>query len=282
MHDEDNARPELGENVTQSATIEPAPAPRSAAQIGVGRVLVVVPTYNEADNIRLITGKLYSALSDVDLLIADDNSPDGTGKIADELAAANPRIQVLHRPGKQGLGAAYIAGFHWAIERGYDVVVEMDADGSHPPERLPALLEKLAAPTNADVAIGSRWVPGGKVVNWPKRREVLSRGASVYARLMLGVPVRDVTAGYRAYRREVLEKLDLASVVSQGYCFQVDLTRRTNKLGFRFAEVPITFADREHGQSKMNSGIVVEAFRRVAAWGVRDRLSQIRAVFRKS
>jgi dolichol-phosphate mannosyltransferase len=254
---------------------ESANSPERSAQgyPGVGRVLVVIPTYNESDNLRAIVGRVRAAAPDVDLLVADDNSPDGTGAIADELAAADRQVQVLHRPGKEGLGAAYIAGFRWARERGYDAVVEMDADGSHAPEELPRLLD---AARDADVVIGSRWVAGGKVVNWPLRRLLLSRGASLYTRLALGLPVRDTTAGYRVYRMPVLDKLELDQVASQGYCFQIDLGWRSYRNGFRITEVPITFAERERGTSKMSSGIVKEALWRVTAWGAQARLASAR------
>jgi dolichol-phosphate mannosyltransferase len=240
----------------------------------VGRVLVIIPTYNEADNVRQIVGRVRSAVPRVDVLVADDNSPDGTGGIADGLAAADPQVHVLHRAGKQGLGAAYVAGFGWARERGYDAVVEMDADGSHAPEELPRLLD---AARDADVVIGSRWVPGGTVVNWPLHRELLSRGASLYTRLALGVQLRDATAGYRVYRMPVLDKIDLGSVQSQGYCFQIDLGWRAVRHGFRVAEVPVTFADRERGASKMSSGIVREAFWRVGVWGLQARRDALAA-----
>ncbi|GAA1797807.1 polyprenol monophosphomannose synthase [Planosporangium flavigriseum] len=240
---------------------------------GVGRVLVVIPTYNESDNIRVIVDRVRRAAPAVDVLIADDNSPDGTGAIADELAAADPQIHVLHRPGKQGLGAAYIAGFGWARERGYDAVVEMDADGSHAPEELPRLLD---AGRDADVVIGSRWVRGGKVINWPVRRLVLSRGASLYTRMAMGYPVRDATAGYRVYRMPVLDKLELDQVASQGYCFQIDLGWRAYRHGFRIVEVPITFAERERGASKMSSTIVREALVRVTVWGAQARLGSVK------
>ncbi|HET8682663.1 MAG TPA: polyprenol monophosphomannose synthase [Micromonosporaceae bacterium] len=240
---------------------------------GVGRVLVVVPTYNEADNVRVIVERVRRAVPGVDVLVADDNSPDGTGAIAGGLAAADPAVHVLHRPGKQGLGAAYIAGFAWARERGYDAVVEMDADGSHAPEQLPRLLDALRG---ADVVLGSRWVPGGSVVNWPAHRLVLSRGGNLYTRLALGMPVHDATGGYRAYRMPVLDKIEIETVASQGYCFQVDLAWRAYRNGFRLAEVPITFAERERGASKMSSSIVREALWRVTVWGVRARLAALR------
>ncbi|MDT5035702.1 MAG: dolichol-phosphate mannosyltransferase [Micromonosporaceae bacterium] len=240
---------------------------------GVGRVLVVIPTYNESENVRLIVERVRAAAPAVDILITDDNSPDGTGDIADQLAAADSQVHVLHRPGKQGLGAAYIAGFALARERGYDAVVEMDADGSHAPEQLPRLLD---AAREADVVIGSRWVRGGKVVNWPAHRLLLSRGGSLYTRIALGLPLRDATAGYRVYRMPVLDKIEVDEVNSQGYCFQIDLGWRSYRGGFRIVEVPITFAERERGASKMSSSIVREALLRVAVWGVRYRLAAVR------
>ncbi|MEV4327864.1 polyprenol monophosphomannose synthase [Microbispora rosea] len=231
-----------------------------------GRVLVIVPTYNERENLPLITRRLREALPDVHLLVADDNSPDGTGRIADELAEADDHVHVMHRTSKQGLGAAYIAGFRWGLAEGYDVLVEMDADGSHQPEQLHKLLDAVA--DGADLAIGSRWVPGGKTVNWPFSRELLSRGANTYVRLVLGIPVRDATAGFRAYRAATLEKIGLDDVESQGYCFQVDLTLRTVRQGLRVTEMPITFVERTVGSSKMSRKIIFEAFWRVAIWGV--------------
>jgi dolichol-phosphate mannosyltransferase len=243
---------------------------------GLGRVLVVVPTYNEVENVRVITARVRAAVPEAHSLIADDNSPDGTGAAADELAAADTHIHVLHRPGKQGLGAAYVAGFRWALERAYEVVVEMDADGSHAPEELPRLLNALR---DADVVLGSRWVPGGKVVNWPKRREALSRGGSLYSRIALGLPVRDATGGYRAYRAEVIQKIDVDTVISQGYCFQIDMATRSWRAGYRVVEVPITFAERERGQSKMSSSIVREALWRVTVWGVQSRTAALKRAF---
>lgn len=233
----------------------------------IDRVLVVVPTYNEKDNVRLIADRLFGAVPSVHLLVVDDSSPDGTGEIADELAAADERVHVLHRTEKAGLGAAYIAGFAWAKEHGYDVVVEMDADGSHSPEQLPRL---LAALEHADLVLGSRWVEGGRVVNWPRSREILSRGGNAYARTMLRLPLQDATGGYRAYRREVLDSLPLGEVASQGYCFQVDLAWQTWKAGWEVVEVPITFVEREHGESKMSRAIVLEALWRVTWWGLRS------------
>ncbi|MGW0615597.1 polyprenol monophosphomannose synthase [Streptomyces sp. NPDC002788] len=237
------------------------------------RLLVVVPTYNEADNISDITSRLRTAVPRADLLICDDNSPDGTGKIADELAEADRQVHVLHRMGKEGLGAAYLAGFRWGINRGYQVLVEMDADGSHRPEELPRLLAALDQ--GADLVLGSRWVAGGQVVNWPKSREWLSRGGSAYSRLLLRLPVRDVTGGYRVFRVRTLQGIGLDHVRSQGYCFQVDLLRRTVARGFTVVEVPITFVEREHGVSKMSRAIVAEALWRVTLWGLNSLLPRL-------
>ncbi|TDC25603.1 polyprenol monophosphomannose synthase [Micromonospora sp. 15K316] len=247
---------------------------RRAGVDGVGRVLVVIPTYNEADNVSDIVGRVRRETPEVEVLVADDNSPDGTGVIADALADTDAQVHVLHREGKEGLGAAYLAGFAWARERGYDAVVEMDADGSHAPEDLPALLD---AARGADVVIGSRWTRGARVVNWPVRRLALSRCGNLYARLALGMPVSDATGGYRVYRRDALDAMDLASVCSQGYSFQVELSRLAHRAGMRIVEVPITFAEREHGSSKMSPLIVAEALWRITAWAVQDRG---RALFR--
>jgi dolichol-phosphate mannosyltransferase len=246
---------------------------------GVGRVLVIIPTYNEADNIRTIVGRVRRAVPEVDVLIADDNSPDGTGAIADELAAADPQIHVLHRAGKEGLGAAYLAGFAWARDAGYDVVVEMDADGSHAPEELPKLLDALV---DADVVLGSRWVPGGKVLNWPLSRHLISRTGNLYTRLALRMPFKDATGGYRAYRMKALDAMDLGDVASQGYCFQVDLVWRAYRQNHRIVEVPITFVERERGNSKMSSAIVREALWRVTVWGVLARARAVRDWLRRS
>ncbi|MFJ4921786.1 polyprenol monophosphomannose synthase [Streptomyces sp. NPDC088725] len=238
----------------------------------LGAALVIIPTFNEAENIESIVARVRSAVPAADILIADDNSPDGTGNIADELVAGDSHVKVLHRAGKEGLGAAYLAGFRWGIEHGYDVLVEMDADGSHRPEELPRLLTALKG---ADLVLGSRWVPGGRVVNWPKSREVLSRGGSTYSRFLLGLPIRDVTGGFRAFRAATLEGLGLDAVSSQGYCFQVDLARRAVEAGFHVVEVPITFVDRELGDSKMSKDILVEALWKVTAWGVESRTNRI-------
>jgi dolichol-phosphate mannosyltransferase len=232
-----------------------------------------MPTYDERQNLERIAGRVRAALPEADLLVVDDGSPDGTGEIADKLAETDPHVQVMHRTEKAGLGRAYIAGFGWALDHGYDVIVEMDADGSHQPEHLPSLVGALA---HADLAIGSRWTRGGQVVNWPKSREVLSRGANVYTRLMLGLGVRDATAGFRAYRAETLRTISLDQVQSTGYCFQIDLTLRVAEAGLTIVEVPIEFVEREHGASKMSNSIVMEAFWRVAQWGAARRLHQFR------
>ncbi|GGC56902.1 polyprenol monophosphomannose synthase [Hoyosella rhizosphaerae] len=240
------------------------------------RTLVIIPTYNERDNLGIIVERLHAALPNVHVLVVDDGSPDGTGQLADELADADPngRIHVMHRTAKNGLGAAYIAGFGWGLDRDYSVLVEMDADGSHAPEQLHRLLDQIDA--GYDLVLGSRYVAGGSVVNWPKRREWLSRGGNVYARLALGVPLRDITGGYRAYRRTVLEKLDLDAVESHGYCFQVDLAWRTIRSGFNVREVPITFTERERGESKMSGNIVREALWKVTQWGWHQRIDKLR------
>lgn len=236
-------------------------------------VLVVIPTYNEAAALPPLVERVRTVTPAAHILVADDNSPDGTGDIADRLSASDDNIHVLHRTAKNGLGAAYLAGFRWGVSRGFDVLVEMDADGSHRPEHLPAM---LAALSDADVVIGSRWVPGGGVVNWPRHRLWLSQGGNRYTQLMLGLDVHDATAGYRAYRATALEQMDLETVASQGYCFQVDLTRRAAAAGLRIVEVPISFVERELGDSKMSGAIVAEALWRVTAWGVSDRLARLR------
>lgn len=241
--------------------------------VDLGRVLVIIPTYNERANLETIVGRVRAAAPQADVLVVDDSSPDGTGELADRLAAADDHIKVLHRGGKEGLGPAYIAGFRWALERDYEVVVEMDADGSHQPEELNRL---LAALRDADLVIGARYVRGGEVLNWPRSREVLSRGANVYARLMLGVPLRDATGGYRAFRATTLRKIGLDDVDSRGYCFQVDLALRSVRRGLRVVEVPITFVERTHGASKMSRVIVAEAMWRVTVWGVGGRLGRLR------
>ncbi|MGD9986764.1 polyprenol monophosphomannose synthase [Pseudonocardia sp.] len=242
----------------------------------VGPVLVVIPTYQERENIALIVKRVHASVPEADVLVVDDGSPDGTGELADEMAAADERVRVLHRTEKAGLGAAYVAGFGQALAGPYQVIVEMDADGSHAPEDLPELLAALESGGGADLVLGSRYVPGGRVVNWPAHRQLLSRGANLYARLALGAPIKDITGGYRAFRRQVLEDLDISTVASTGYCFQVDMAWRTQQAGFRVREVPITFTERELGASKMSLEVMVEALYRIATWGVRHRLRRFR------
>ncbi|WP_169078444.1 polyprenol monophosphomannose synthase [Microcella alkalica] len=235
--------------------------------------LIVLPTYNEAESIRSIVARIRVAVPEAAVLVVDDASPDGTGAIADELAAADPGVSVLHRPGKAGLGAAYLAGFAIALERGYRFVVEIDADGSHDPAELPAMLG-LAEREGADLVIGSRWVPGGAVVNWPWLRRAISRSGNAYARWMLRSRVQDLTAGFRVYRAAVLAGLDGSVVSSHGYCFQVELAWRLERAGGRILEHPIAFVERATGRSKMHAGIVAEALWRVTAWGTSARLGR--------
>lgn len=230
------------------------------------KALVIVPTYNEAANLEPIVEQIHAFQPQLDILVADDGSPDGTGKIADRLAAIDPRVHVLHRTAKQGLGSAYRAGFAWGLARDYDTFLEMDADGSHRPEDLAQIL--AASAEGADLVLGSRWVPGGAVVNWPWHRRLISRGGTFYARLMLGIPIKDATGGFRAFKRSTLERLPLAEVASQGYCFQIDMARRVIGAGMSIVEVPITFVERERGESKMSGAIVREALWRVTVWGM--------------
>ncbi|MPV36784.1 polyprenol monophosphomannose synthase [Georgenia subflava] len=243
------------------------------------RTLVIIPTYNERAALPHALRRTREAVPDADILVVDDASPDGTGALADDRAARDASVHVLHRAAKEGLGRAYVAGFGWALERGYDLVVEMDADGSHRPEDLPRLLARAAESDAPDLVLGSRWVPGGEVVNWPAHRELLSRGGNVWVRLALGVPVRDATGGFRVYRAATLRALPLADIESQGYCFQVDMTWRVHRGGGRIVEVPISFVERAEGQSKMSRAIVVEALWRTTAWGAAHRGAQlVRAV----
>lgn len=237
------------------------------------RVLVITPTYNEVDNIEPIIKRLRAAVPHAHSLIADDNSPDGTGAVADRLAADDPNVNVLHRPGKGGLAAAYLAGFDWGLARDYDVLVEMDADGSHQPELLPSMLAALA---DADMVKGSRWVRGGST-NQTKSREMLSRLANIYIQVAMDLPVRDSTGGYNAFRASILREIDFSDFASVGYTFQVDMTRRVIAAGGKVAEVPIYFPDREVGDSKMSGSIIGEAVKRTTQWGVERRWGQLRA-----
>jgi dolichol-phosphate mannosyltransferase len=229
--------------------------------------LIIVPTYNEAENVRGIAERLLDALPAADVLFVDDNSPDGTGALIDEMVAENPRVHVMHRAGKLGLGTAYVEGFAWGLARDYRYLFEMDADGSHDPKYLPQML--ALAEDGADVVVGSRNIPGGGTVNWGMGRQLLSKGGSFYARTILGIDVRDVTAGFVCWRREVLENLDLPTVDSNGYSFQIEMKYRALKRGYRVVETPIVFVDRRVGQSKMSRAIVAEALLKV--WALRFR-----------
>ena len=237
------------------------------------RTLVVIPTYNERENIAEIAARVLRSTTGVDVLVVDDNSPDGTGALASALASGHDRINVLHRAGKEGLGAAYRAGFEWGLERGYERLVEMDADGSHQPEQLARLLSAL---DDADVVLGSRWMRGGSVVNWPFRRMMLSQAGSLYARVALGLPIRDITGGFRAFTADALLKIGYQDVLSQGYCFQIDMLWKAYTAGLRISEVPITFVERVHGESKMSSSIVNEAIMRVTVWGLKALPARLR------
>ncbi|HEY4952962.1 MAG TPA: polyprenol monophosphomannose synthase [Verrucomicrobiae bacterium] len=224
----------------------------------MNETVVIVPTYNERENLPRMAQKLLSLAARVDVLVVDDNSPDGTGKIADELAAKHPEIHVLHRAGKYGLGRAYIAGFQWALKHGYEFIFEMDGDFSHNPDDIPQFLE-AAKNENADLVLGSRYSHGVRVVNWPLKRLFLSRSAGIYVRLITGMPFTDPTGGYKCFRRGALEAIELDDIRSNGYSFQIEMTHRLWRRGFKIVEIPIIFTDRLHGQSKMSGNIVREA-----------------------
>jgi dolichol-phosphate mannosyltransferase len=244
----------------------------------LGKVLVIVPTYNERESLPVIVSGIRQAEPEVHILIADDNSPDGTGEVADRLSSSDNSVHVLHRSAKAGLGAAYLDAFNWAKSNGYGVVVEMDADGSHRPQDLTKILDAL---TNNDVVLGSRWIKDGRVVNWAKSREVLSRGGNLYTRMWLGIPIHDATGGFRAYRISALDVMNTDQVESQGYCFQVDMAWRAVKANLRVAEVPITFVERELGESKMDGSIVKEALWRVTQWGIEKRLTDVKNLLKR-
>lgn len=227
--------------------------------------LVVIPTYNEFATLELAVKGVLTANEGIDVLVVDDASPDGTGELADRLATADPHVHVLHRPAKGGLGSAYREGFAWGLERGAQILCEMDADLSHDPADLPRLLH---AARGADLVIGSRYIHSGRVVDWPAWRCALSRCGNAYVNRVTGIPVKDATAGFRAYRRAALEALDLGTVASEGYSFQLEMALRTWRLGFRILEVPITFTERREGVSKISRAIVVEALWRVLLWGL--------------
>jgi dolichol-phosphate mannosyltransferase len=238
--------------------------------------LVIIPTYNELHALSDAVQRTLRAVPTASVLVVDDNSPDGTGRLADELAAAEPRVFVLHRTEKNGLGAAYVAGFRWAESRDFDFIVEMDADGSHQPEELPLMLKQLEA--GADLSIGSRWVPGGKTVNWPLYRQLISRGGTGYARVLLKSKLHDITSGFRGFRAETLRAIDLSSVGSQGYCFQIEMAWLVERSGGVVHEFPITFVERVEGSSKMSSAIVLEALAKVTSWGLAARFGSSRHV----
>lgn len=231
--------------------------------------LVIIPTYNEVENLPLITRRVIEAAPDVDVLVVDDNSPDGTGKLADDLAAEHDTIHVLHRTAKDGLMAAYRAGFRWALERDYQVICQMDADGSHAPEELARLLEAIE--NGADLVIGSRYVDGGEVTNWPQQRYLLSKLGNRYISAALGEDVNDLTAGYRAFRREVLEQLDLNELSPKGFIFQAEVAHKAGQAGFDVREVPITFEDRTLGESKLNASFAATSLAEVTKWGVAEK-----------
>lgn len=237
-------------------------------------VLVLIPTYNEIESIASLLARVRAAVPEADVLVIDDASPDGTGRLVDAAAATDPAVSVLHRTAKDGLGRAYLAGFAIARERGYDFVVEIDADGSHDPADLPAML--AIARDGADLVIGSRWVPGGAVRNWPWLRQLISRGGNTYARIALRSRISDITAGFRVFRTSALSRLNATSVSSQGYCFQVEVAWRIERAGLTVVEHPITFVERENGESKMHTAIVAEALLRVTQWGIAERLHPAR------
>jgi dolichol-phosphate mannosyltransferase len=233
---------------------------------GVGAV-IIVPTYNEVENLPLIVPAIRRHVPGAHILIVDDSSPDGTGALAEQFADLDEHILVLHRTVKSGLGDAYLAAFEWALARDYSVIVEMDADGSHPADALPALIAAVRPGSRYGLSIGSRWAAGGSVINWPWHRELLSRGGNIYARFMLGLTVKDATAGFRAFSADALRNSHLENVESHGYCFQIDMTRRVRNAGYEETEVPIVFREREHGESKMSGSIVREAMGKVTVWG---------------
>ena len=228
------------------------------------KTLIIIPTYNELENLPLLVEEVHKIVPHVDILVADDDSPDGTGKLADELAAKDERINVLHRKLKEGLGKAYVDGFQWALDRDYELIFEMDCDFSHQPKHLP---EFIAATKDADLVLGSRYIKGGGTVGWGLSRKIISSGGNWYARMILGLPYKDLTGGFKCFRRKVLESLDIHNLYSFGYCFQIELTYRAHKKGFRIAQTPIIFPDRERGQSKMSGKIFKEAF--VTVWKLR-------------
>lgn len=249
-----------------------ATSPTSPPAGQAARTVICLPTYNEFENLPLMVAAIRAAVPAVDILVIDDDSPDGTGRLADDLAAADPQVHVLHRTAKEGLGRAYIAGFRWALDRGYDLIFEMDCDFSHQPRYLPEFL-RLAE--RYDLVLGSRYIPGGGTEDWDWRRRFISQGGNTYARVILGLPFKDLTGGFKCFHRRVLEALPLDDIVGNGYVFQIEITYRTVLLGFSVGEVPIQFPDRTRGQSKMSGDIVREAVTNV--WRLRqgrDRLQR--------
>jgi len=236
--------------------------------------LVVIPTYNELHALSDAVERTLRAVPTTRILVVDDNSPDGTGRLADEIAARDDRVSVMHRTEKNGLGAAYIAGFRWAEDHDVDFIIEMDADGSHQPEELPLMIAQLEA--GADLSIGARWIAGGKTRNWPLYRRLISRGGTAYARILLRSRLHDITSGFRGFRVDTLRQIDLGSVASQGYCFQIEMAWLIEKTGGDVREFPITFVERVEGSSKMSSAIVVEALLKVTTWGLTDRFGSSR------
>ncbi len=241
---------------------------------GLGKVLIIVPTYNEKDNLSVLVKRVLEELNNAEMLIVDDASPDGTGELADDLAAGDSRIHVIHRSGKLGLGTAYICGFKWALERDYGAIFEMDADFSHDPADLPRFVAAMEQDREVSVVLGSRYVKGGGTVNWGILRKIISRGGSLYARTILGVPIRDLTGGFKLFRRSTLEAIDLEQVQSEGYAFQIEMTYRCFLKGLKVREIPIMFIDRRVGQSKMSRKIFLEAIVRV--WQLRLGLGKTR------
>jgi dolichol-phosphate mannosyltransferase len=249
----------------------------------MSRPLVVIPTYNERENLADTVARVRASVPEASVLVVDDASPDGTGALADELASVDPAVHVLHRTAKNGLGAAYLEAFSWALERNFDAVVQLDADGSHLPEELPRLLARLRGEGSArpaDLVIGSRWVAGGSIQNWPRHRELLSRWGSAYARWVLRLETRDATAGYRVFRADALRRIPLEDVHTRGYGFQVDMLWHAHTAGLTIVEVPVTFVERLRGRSKMRPAIVVEAMAHVTAWGIRSRFTRRRSTQR--
>lgn len=240
------------------------------------RPVVIIPTYNEIDALPSTLDRVQKVLPEIDMLVVDDNSPDGTGDYADQRAEADDRISVLHRPGKGGLAAAYIAGFGWALEHGFTHLVQMDADGSHRAHDLVTMLERAAQSDEPDLVIGSRWVPGGGVVNWPMSRKLLSRLGNLYNRVALGLPYTDITAGFRVYRADTLARIDLSEVAIVGYYWQTDMTERLHRVGAHIVESPITFHEREAGQSKLSSSIFFESLAESTRRGFRHRTGQVK------